>query len=96
MMRQPFVEAAVSDKPNPEQRDINRYLQAAGFEYQSGAWMRKEDGLVMIDTHEGNFIQTAQGLRPVDVELYRMPEASGLVIPWEQTRQRLYKAGLLS
>lgn len=44
-IRQPFVPAADPDRPNPDQQHINRWLRAAGFEYQSGAWVRQEDGL---------------------------------------------------
>lgn len=89
VMQQPFVPAADPESPNPDQREINRWLRAAGFEYQSGAWVRQEDGLVMVDTHEGNFILSPEGLRPVDVELYRLKESTGPVIPWEVTLQRL-------
>ncbi len=89
VMQQPFVPAANAGSPNPDQRDINRWLRAAGFEYQSGAWVRQEDGLVMVDTHEGNFILSPEGLRPVDVELYRLEKATGPVVPWESTLQRL-------
>lgn len=56
--------------------------------------MRQEDGLVMVDTHEGNFILASTGLRPVDVELYRLGKASGPVVSWEVTRLRLVAAGL--
>lgn len=89
VMQQPFVPAASPELPNPDQRDINRWLRAAGFEYQSGAWVRQRDGLVMVDTHEGNFILSADGLRPVDVELYRLKTASGPVVPWEVTLARM-------
>jgi hypothetical protein len=93
-IRQPFVAAADPESPNPDQQHINRWLRAAGFEYQSGAWVRQEDGLVMVDTHEGNFILAAAGLRPVDVELYRLENASGPVVSWEITQSRLITAGL--
>lgn len=89
VMQQPFVPAADRESPNPDQREINRWLRAAGFEYQSGAWVRHVDGLVMVDTHEGNFILAADGLHPVDVELYRLNTASGPLVPWETTLQRL-------
>ncbi|MGV3661618.1 MAG: hypothetical protein ACO1TE_15630 [Prosthecobacter sp.] len=93
-IRQPFVLAADRKAPNPSQQEINRWLRAAGFDYQSGAWIRKEDGLVMLDTHEGNFVLAHAGIRPVDVELYRLDSAKGPVIPWEITKQRLIVAGL--
>jgi len=92
VMQQPFVPAADPELPNPDQREINRWLRAAGFEYQSGAWVRQEDGLVMVDTHEGNFILSPEGLRPVDVELYRLEKTVGSVIPWEITLQRFASA----
>ena len=50
----------------------------------------------MVDTHEGNFILAAAGLRPVDVELYRLEKAGGPVVPWEFTRSRLIESGLAS
>ncbi len=94
VIQQPFVPSVEETVPNPEQRAINRWLYAAGFEYQSGAWVRREDGLVMVDTHEGNFVHSPHGLRPVDVELYRLPKSSGDVIPWEMTRHHLLAAGM--
>lgn len=93
-MRQPFVPAADRLAPNPPQREINSWLRGAGFDYHSGAWIRKEDGLVMVDTHEGNFVVTPEGIRPVDVELCRLEKAEGPVVPWEVTRMRLVAAGL--
>lgn len=95
-IRQPFVLAADRKAPNPSQQEINRWLRAAGFDYQSGAWIRKEDGLVMLDTHEGNFVLAHAGIRPVDVELYCLEGVNGPVIPWEVTRKRLVTAGLAS
>jgi hypothetical protein len=94
VMQQPFVPSVEQTMPNPEQRVINRWLAAAGFEYQSGAWVRREYGLVMVDTHEGNFVHSPLGLRPVDVELYQLAEAKCLVMPWRETQQRLLAAGI--
>lgn len=93
-IRQPFVAAADPLLPNPPQQLINRWLRAAGFDYQSGAWIRQEDKLVMLDTHEGNFVLSSAGIMPVDVELYRLEGASMAVVPWEVTRQRLTEVGL--
>lgn len=94
VMKQPFVPAADKNQPHPQGREVNRWLEAAGFEYQSGAWVRAEDGVVLNDEHEGNFIKTKDGIRPIDIVMTRLPDAKGPVIPWEQTLQRLRAAGL--
>jgi len=93
-IRQPYVAAANPLEPNPPQQKINSWLRAAGFDYQSGAWIRQEDKLVMLDTHEGNFILSSRRVRPVDVELYQLEGTIGSVVPWEITRRRLIEAGL--
>lgn len=81
-IRQPEVEAADPDNPHPVKREINAWLRWAGFEYDEGAWTRSEDGVVVSDEHEGNFIAAKQGIRPIDLHMRRLKWASGPVIPW--------------
>jgi len=39
VMSQPRVEPADKASPHPDVKEINAWLRAAGFDYQSGAWM---------------------------------------------------------
>jgi len=96
VIEQTFRQAADVDAPHPKDRQVNEWLTAAGFEYQSGAWVRAEDGLVLEDEHDGNWIATAEGLRPVDLVLTRLKDATGPVLPWEETLRRVSAAGLES
>lgn len=85
VMRQPEVEAADPENPHPNPGEINEWMRAAGFEYESGAWVRDADGVVVTDAHEGNFIKTERGIRPIDVDISRTPEAKAAgtpIIPW--------------
>lgn len=87
VIRQPEVEAADPANPHPSIPEINAWLRKAGFEYQSGAWMREADGVVIGDAHEGNFIKTANGIRPIDLELYQTADARSNnlpIIPWAE------------
>lgn len=84
VIRQPEVEAADPDNPHPMKPAINRWLRSAGFEYDEGAWTRESDQVVVSDEHEGNFILAADGIRPIDLHLSRLPWATGEVIPWEE------------
>ncbi len=84
VIRQPEVEAADPDNPHPMKPAINRWLRSAGFEYEEGAWTRESDLVVVSDEHEGNFILAADGIRPIDLHLSRLPWAKGEVIPWNE------------
>lgn len=82
IVRQPEVAATDTENPHPTKPEINAWLRALGFEYDEGAWVREADGVVLTDEHEGNFIITPQGIRPIDVHLRRLRGAVGEVIPW--------------
>ncbi|MBL9153938.1 MAG: hypothetical protein JNK37_15705 [Verrucomicrobiales bacterium] len=87
VIRQPEVEAADLYHPHPTTREIYDWMWDAGFAYDSGAWVREADGVVVTDAHVGNFIKTKQGLRPVDVDVSRTGDAvaRGIsVIPWAE------------
>jgi hypothetical protein len=84
VIRQPEVEAADPDNPHPMKPEICTWLRSAGFEYDEGAWVRDEDLVVLSDEHEGNFIVTDAGVRPIDLHLRRLAWASGPVIPWSR------------
>lgn len=84
VIRQPEVEAVDPDNPHPMKPEICTWLRSAGFEYDEGAWVREEDLVVLSDEHEGNFIVTNAGMRPIDLHLRRLAWASGPVIPWSR------------
>jgi hypothetical protein len=83
VIRQPEVEAADPDNPHPTKPEINAWLRFAGFDYNEGAWVREADDVVLEDEHEGNFILTSDGLRPIDVHLRILTGSSKVIIPWE-------------
>ncbi len=70
---QPFV--VYGDPPHPTAEEIEAWLNSLGFFYQSGAYFRKSDRLVMSDLHCANVIRRPDGtLVPIDVKLSRLPE----------------------
>ena len=81
---QPELEAADAERPHPSKAEICEWLRKAGFNYQSGAWVRDFDGVVLSDEHEGNFIATAEGIRPIDLHLRQLPGQHGPLITWDQ------------
>lgn len=82
VIRQPEVEAEDVDNPHPTKREINDWLRSADFAYDEGAWLREEDGMLLEDEHEGNFIQTPFGPRPIDIHLRQLTGDFAPVIPW--------------
>jgi hypothetical protein len=96
VISQPHAKPLDKANPHPTVDEVNRWLTAAGFEYQSDAWVRAADGVYITDVHPGNFIKTANGIRPIDVVVERDPQAQGPVIPWVETQQRLRAEGLES
>lgn len=91
VIRQPEVEAADLENPHPTKPEICSWLRSAGFEYEEGAWVRDSDLLVLSDEHEGNFITTPEGIRPIDLHLRRLAWATGPVIPWAQNPANPYR-----
>jgi hypothetical protein len=84
VIRQPEVEASDPDNPHPTKPEINDFLRLAGFDYAEGAWLRDADGMVLEDEHEGNFILTSQGVRPIDIHLHQLAHVSLPVMPWAE------------
>ena len=90
--RQPEVKALDPDNPHPTEPEIFDWLTRAGFERTPDHWqnwVRKADGLEIEDIHPGNFIQTAHGIRPIDVQLEQTAAAKAAgqrIIPWEETQ----------
>ena len=69
---QPFIDA--EGDPHPTYEKMNAFVRSLGFKYQSGAWWRESDRLVMEDVHPGNFIVALDGrIVPIDVKLSRVP-----------------------
>lgn len=69
---QPFV--PYGKPPHPTEREIETFLNGLGFFYQSGAYFRKRDRLVLVDPHPANVIRAPDGkLVPIDVQLRILP-----------------------
>jgi hypothetical protein len=59
-----------TDRVTTEQ--IKELMEDSGFEFVPKAyfgWFRKEDGMIVVDAKPDNFINTAVGLVPIDLQM---------------------------
>jgi hypothetical protein len=52
--------------------EIRALMEEAGFEFVPKAyfgWFRRADGMVVVDAKPDNFIKTAVGLVPIDLQM---------------------------
>ena len=61
-------------------------MEDSGFQFVPKAyfgWFRKEDGMIVVDAKPDNFIKTAVGLVPIDLQMAQFTpdemKAAGLV-----------------
>ena len=67
---QKFIEASNNQPRHPSEEEIKKYMIRLGFsllENCETCWIRQSDGIVITDTREDNFINSAEGIVPVDL-----------------------------
>ncbi len=65
---------AIREDPHPSSMRVDEFLKAFGFLPVAGSyfgWVRSEDGVVIVDARTDNFILTAQGVIPIDLQMAR-------------------------
>lgn len=76
VVSQPWIQAADPDRPHPSEAEIEMFMRSLGFEPLAGAyfgWCRAKDGVRVVDARVDNFIQSADGVVPIDVVVFRQP-----------------------
>lgn len=72
VVSQEWIIAADPENPTPSADEIAAYLRDAGFEAVPGAyygWWRREDGVLIVDAKPDNFLTTADGITPIDLQM---------------------------
>ena len=88
---QSFIDAKDVEHPNPTEEEVAAYMRSHGFEPWGTArhgWIRS-DGMVVMDAHPKNFINSPTGIVPIDLvikkggqpKFARDPETDGEQIP---------------
>ena len=91
VISQPFIEALHHGAPGPNESQITTFLTAHGFESVPGSyfgWQRVRDGVVILDARRDNFILSAEGVIPIDLQMAVIPE----IIRAKTPRPRASKA----
>ncbi|HEV7406461.1 MAG TPA: hypothetical protein VGO11_26155 [Chthoniobacteraceae bacterium] len=91
VVSQEFVEAADVRDPNPSTQQIASFMAEHGFEAIPGSyfgWLRRKDGVAVVDAKCDNFILSPEGVVPIDLQMMRVPESampstegSSLILP---------------
>ncbi len=77
VISQPFIETPEENFPTPTEEQIRMFLTEHGFESVVGSyfgWQRAEDGVAILDARRDNFILSAEGVIPIDLQMAVIPE----------------------
>jgi hypothetical protein len=72
VISQQWVTAARPERPTPSGDEISEYLRSIGFEPAPGSyygWIRREDGVLIVDAKPDNFMKTQNGVTPIDLQM---------------------------
>lgn len=76
VISQQWITAADSAHPTPSSEEIVEYLTSRGFEPAPKSyygWLRREDGVLVVDAKPDNFMKTQGGVTPVDLQMSTVP-----------------------
>jgi hypothetical protein len=77
VVSQRFISAANPRIPKPSEPQIAAFLEAHGFASLARSyfgWVRRADGVVVLDARADNFILSAEGVVPIDLQMAVIPE----------------------
>ena len=80
VVSQAFIDAADDRFPPPSETQIDAFLRDHGFEPIPGSyfgWVRRADGVVVLDARGDNFILAADGVVPIDLQMAQIAELAG-------------------
>ena len=72
VVSQRFIEAADPRFPKPNEAQLVAFLEAHGFQPLPRSyfgWRRTRDGVVVLDARADNFILSAEGVIPIDLQM---------------------------
>jgi hypothetical protein len=91
VISQPFIKAMNRELATPTESQIAAFFAAHDFEPVPGSyfgWQRAADGVVILDARRDNFIWSAEGVIPIDLQMAVIPE----IIRAKPARKRPSKA----
>lgn len=74
VISQQWIIAANTDLPTPSIKEISDYLTEIGFEAAPKSyygWLRRADAVLIVDAKPDNFMITAKGITPIDLQMCR-------------------------
>lgn len=77
VVSQGFIEAAQPANPVPAMAQIEGFLREHDFEPVPGSyfgWIRRADGVAIVDAKPDNFILSVEGVVPIDLQIARISE----------------------
>jgi hypothetical protein len=77
VISQPWLDARYDKRPHPAEEEVGTLLRARGFAPVPEAffgWRRQMDGLLVLDARPDNFIKTAVGILPIDLQFAEQPD----------------------
>ncbi len=77
VVTQRFIEGADARFPKPPDARIAEFFEAHGFEAIPRSyfgWVRRADGVVVLDARGDNFVLSAEGVIPIDLQMALVPE----------------------
>jgi hypothetical protein len=77
VVSQRFITAADPRTPKPSEPQIAAFLEAHGFAPLPRSyfgWVRRADGVVVLDARADNFILSTEGVVPIDLQMAVIPE----------------------
>lgn len=77
VISQPFIKALNWDAATPTESQIAVFFAAHDFESVPGSyfgWQRVRDGVAVLDARRDNFILSAEGVIPIDLQMAVIPE----------------------
>ena len=72
VISQPWYPAADKTNPHPSPEAVNAFMQAQSFVPVRGSyfgWVRPQDGVIITDAKPDNFVLTAVGIVPIDLQI---------------------------
>lgn len=76
VIAQPFIQAASEVRAVPTPAEIAAFFEAHGFESMPESyfgWVRRADGVAVVDARPDNFILSPLGVIPIDLQMARLP-----------------------
>jgi hypothetical protein len=70
VISQPWYRAADPTNPHPSETEITTFMESLGFSLQKESyfgWHNKEKGIMVLDARRDNFINSFEGVVPIDL-----------------------------